>query len=79
MLLELDPVDSPKSCAIVVNVPRRRATIDIDGVFRYLNRDLRTVERALVSSLAPPFRSSPSSESTSPCPAGSGSARRSCS
>jgi octaprenyl-diphosphate synthase len=35
-------------------VPRRRAIIDIDGVFRYLNRDLRTVERALVSRLASP-------------------------
>ena len=35
-------------------MPGRRAIIDIDGVFRYLSRDLRTVERALVSSLASP-------------------------
>ena len=35
-------------------MPRRRTIIDIDGVFRYLSRDLRTVERALVSSLASP-------------------------
>ena len=32
----------------------RRTVIDIEGVFRYLSRDLRTVERALVSSLASP-------------------------
>ena len=35
-------------------MPGRRAIIDIDGVFRYLSRDLRAVERALVSSLASP-------------------------
>jgi octaprenyl-diphosphate synthase len=35
-------------------VPGRRRIIDIDAVFRYLSRDLRTVERALVSNLASP-------------------------
>ena len=35
-------------------MPERRATIDVDGVFRYLSRDLRAVERALVSSLESP-------------------------
>jgi octaprenyl-diphosphate synthase len=35
-------------------VPGRRTIIDIDGVFRYLKRDLRTVERALASNLASP-------------------------
>jgi len=35
-------------------VPGRRTIIDIDGVFRYLSRDLHTVERALVSQLKSP-------------------------
>src|SRR5512139_2534266 len=43
-----------KSGDILGIVPGRRANIDIDGVFRYLSRDLRTVERALASHLASP-------------------------
>ncbi|GAB4238255.1 MAG: polyprenyl synthetase family protein [Deltaproteobacteria bacterium] len=35
-------------------VPGRRTAIDIDRVFRYLSRDLRTVERALVSRMESP-------------------------
>jgi len=36
------------------NAPGRGRTIDIDAVFRYLRRDLRAVERALVSRMESP-------------------------
>src|SRR5512134_1704395 len=39
---------------ILCIVPPKRSGIDIDDVFRHLRIDLRTVERALVSSLASP-------------------------
>jgi octaprenyl-diphosphate synthase len=35
-------------------VPRRKTATDIDGVFRYLEKDLRKVEKALVSHLKSP-------------------------
>ena len=43
-----------KSGNIVCIAPGRRTIIDMDGVFRYLSRDLGTVERALVSHLQSP-------------------------
>lgn len=43
-----------KSGNIVGIAPGRRRIIDTDAVFRYLSRDLRTVERALVSHLKSP-------------------------
>jgi octaprenyl-diphosphate synthase len=39
---------------ILGGVPPKRAATDIDGVFRYLRADLRTVERALVTCLKSP-------------------------
>lgn len=38
----------------IESTPGRKTIIDIDGVFRYLSRDLRTVERALVTHLKSP-------------------------
>jgi len=54
MLPEPPPVDSPKSGKIQFIVPRRKTAIEIDGVFRYLQKDLRKVEKALESSLRSP-------------------------
>jgi octaprenyl-diphosphate synthase len=53
MLAELGAIDSPESGTIKSSFPGVTA-IDIDGVFRYLNRDLRAVERALASHLKSP-------------------------
>jgi octaprenyl-diphosphate synthase len=54
MLAEVASVDSLKSGTIESVVPRRATAIDIEGVFRYLRRDLNGVERALVSHLKSP-------------------------
>jgi octaprenyl-diphosphate synthase len=47
-------VDTRKSGTILGIVPARKTATDIDGVFRYLRRDMRKVERALVSCLKSP-------------------------
>ncbi len=53
MLTERGAIDSPESGTIESTSPGVTA-IDIDGVFRYLSRDLRAVERALVAHLKSP-------------------------
>ena len=53
MLAELGPVDAGNPVRWCHRA-RGRTAIDINGVFRYLSRDLHTVERALVTHLKSP-------------------------